>query len=155
MQALDAFLVPYLISQAVSIVILIVVWKNTKIARGLFAVMFLWASGANTYYGITKPEIYMDYADLALPFYRNFIQGWFSHYNHILVPLIAMGQLIIAIGMLLKDAMVRLACIGAIIFLGAIIPLMVGSAFPFSITVSIAAYLILRNDNLTYLWKIK
>lgn len=153
MEGLEEFLVPYLISQAVSIVILIVAWRNTKTARGLFAVLFLWASGTNMYYGITEPQMYMDYADLALPFYRDFIQGWFSNYKHILIPIIAIGQLIIAIGMVLKDGMVRLACIGAIIFLLGIIPLMVGSAFPFSISVSLAAYLILKNDNYTYLWK--
>jgi hypothetical protein len=105
------------------------------------------------YLGITSPDSYLGNASLALPFYRDFINGWFSRYNHILIPLIACGQLLIAIGMLLKGWWVRWACIGTIIFLLSIAPLMVGSAFPFSITVSAAAFIILRKDNNGYLWR--
>jgi hypothetical protein len=55
--------------------------------------------------------------------------------------------------MLLHGWWVKLACIGSIIFLLSISPLMVGSAFPFSITVSIAAVLILTDDDKNYIWK--
>jgi hypothetical protein len=85
--------------------------------------------------------------------YQDFITGWFSDFHYIMVPLIALGQLSIAAGMLLKGRWVKWACIGAIIFLVSIAPLMVGSAFPFSITVSIAAWLILKRDKKNYLWK--
>ena len=90
---------------------------------------------------------------MAIPFYRDFINGWFSHYKHIIIPLIAIGQFLIATGMLLKEVWVKLACIGSIVFLLSIAPLLVGSAFPFSITVSIAAILILKNDDKNYAWK--
>jgi hypothetical protein len=85
--------------------------------------------------------------------YQDFINGWFSHYNYIIIPLIAVGQFFIAIGMLLHSWWVKLACIGSVIFLLSISPLMVGSAFPFSITVSIASILILLNDDKNYAWK--
>ncbi|TMI91154.1 MAG: hypothetical protein E6H08_13885 [Bacteroidetes bacterium] len=55
--------------------------------------------------------------------------------------------------MLLHSWWVKLACIGSIIFLLSIAPLMVGSAFPFSITVSIAAVIILTDDDKNYIWK--
>jgi len=55
--------------------------------------------------------------------------------------------------MLLHSRWVKLACIGSIIFLLSISPLMVGSAFPFPITVSIAAVLIFINDDKNYIWK--
>ncbi|RAJ11506.1 hypothetical protein [Arenibacter echinorum] len=155
MEALEEFLVPYVISQIVSIVILIVALKNTRTARGILSVLFLWASATNMYYGLSKPEIYLEYGDMALPFYRDFIEGWFSHNKHILIPLIAFGQFFIGIGMLLKGWFVKLACFGAIIFFIAISPLMVGSAFPFSITVSIAVYIVLKKDGLNYLWRKK
>lgn len=153
MNGLEDNIVPYIISQVASVIILIVALKRTRWARGLFALLFFWASGTNLYIGITNPDIYLEYADLAIPVYRDFINGWFSSYNHILIPLIALGQFIIAVGMLLKSIWVKLACIGSIIFLLSIAPLLVGSAFPFSITVSIAAFLIYTNDDKNYIWR--
>lgn len=155
MKGLYEYLLPYTISQVVSIIFLLVALRNTRRARWMFAILFLWAACTNMYIGITNPDSYLDNARLALPFYRDFINGWFSHWNHIIIPLIAIGQLLITVGMLLKNWWVKWACIGAIIFLLSIAPLMVGSAFPFSVTVSIAVLLILRNDDMDYLWKKK
>lgn len=152
MKGLQEFLIPYIISQAASLIILIVAWKRTRWARLLFALLFFWASGTNMYIGISKPDTYLQYADMAIPLYRDFINGWFSHYNHVIIPLIASGQFFIAVGMLLKDRWVKLACIGSIVFLLGIAPLLVGSGFPFSITVSIAAFLIYRNDDKNHIW---
>ena len=153
MSNLDEFLIPYIISQVVSIIILIAAWKKTKWARALFALLFFWAAGTNMYLGITRPDTYQEYADLAIPAYRDLINGWFSHYNYIIIPLIAIGQFLIAVGMVLKSWWVRAACVGAIIFLLSIAPLMVGAAFPFSLTVAVAAWLILLNDDKRYIWK--
>ena len=151
MKGLQEYLVPYLVSQGVSLLFLLAAWKNTRLSRWMFAVLFLWASGTNMYLGLTSPDSYLDNARLALPFYRDFINRWFSHYNHIMVPMIAAGQFLIAAGMVMQGWWVRLACMGAIIFLLAIAPMMVGSAFPFSITVSVAAWLILKNDSKDWL----
>ena len=153
MNGLDDYMIPYTISQIVSIVMLIVAWKNTRWARWLFAFLFFWASVTNMYFGVTNPNVYQEYADMAIPLYRDFINGWFSHYNYIVIPLIAIGQFCIAVAMLLNNNWVMLACIGSIIFLLSIAPLLVGSAFPFSITVSIAAFLIYKNDDKNYAWK--
>ena len=153
MNELNEYLVPYTISQGVSIVFLIVAWKRTRWARALFSALFLWASATNMYMGLTNPDSYLDNARFAIPLYQDFINGWFSHYNHIIIPLIAIGQFCISIGMLLHGWWVKLACIGSIIFLLSIAPLMVGAAFPFSITVSIAAWLIFLNDDKKYIWK--
>ena len=153
MEGIQEYLVPYLISQAASLIILIAAWKRTRLARWLFSVLFLWASATNMYIGLTDPDSYLNNAQFAIPLYQDFINGWFSHYNQIILPLIAVGQFFIAIGMLLHSWWVKLACIGSIIFLLSISPLMVGSAFPFSITVSIAGFLILINDDKNYAWK--
>ena len=153
MNGLEENMIPYIISQIASVIILIVALKRTRWARSLFALLFFWAAGTNMYIGTTNPGIYLDYASMAIPLYRDFINGWFSNYIHILIPLIAIGQFLIALGMLLKEIWVKLACIGCIFFLLSIAPLLVGSAFPFSITVSIAAVLIYRNDDKNYIWK--
>lgn len=153
MNELNDYLVPYTISQVVSIVILVAAWKRTRWARWLFSALFLWSTATNMYIGLTNPDSYFDNARFAIPLYQDFINGWFSHYNHIIIPLIAIGQFFISIGMLLHGWWVKLACIGSIIFLLSIAPLMVGAAFPFSITVSIAAWLIFLNDDKNYIWK--
>ena len=153
MDGLQEYFVPYLISQAASLIILIAAWKRTRWARWLFSILFLWASATNIYLGLTDPDSYLDNARFAIPLYQDFINGWFSHYNQIIIPLIAVGQFFISIGMLLHGWWVKLACIGSIIFPLSIAPLMVGAAFPFSITVSIAAWLIFLNDDKNYIWK--
>ena len=153
MDGLQEYFVPYLISQAASLIILIAAWKRTRWARWLFSTLFFWASATNMYIGLTDPDSYLDNARFAIPLYQDFINGWFSHYNHIIIPLIAIGQFFIAAGMLLHGWWVKLVCIGSIIFLLSISPLMIGSAFPFSITVSIAAVLILTDDDKNYIWK--
>ena len=153
MDGLNEYFIPYVVSQAVSLIILIIAWKRTRWARWLFAILFLWAFATNMYIGLTNPDSYLDNARFAIPLYRDFINGWFSHYNHIIIPLIAVGQIFLAIGMVLHGWWVKFACIGSIIFLLSIAPLMVGAAFPFSITVSIAAWLILLNDDKNYIWK--
>ena len=153
MEGIQEYLVPYLISQAASLIILIAAWKRTRLARWLFSVLFLWASATNMYMGLTDPDSYLNNAQFAIPLYQDFINGWFSHYNHMIIPLIAVGQFFIAVGMLLRSWWVKLACIGSITFLLSIAPLMIGAAFPFSITVSIAALLILLNDDRNYIWK--
>lgn len=153
MNMFDEYLVPYIISQIVSLIILAVAWKRTRWGRWLFAVLFFWAAVTNMYTGITNPDIYLKYADLAIPLYRDFINGWFSYYNHIIIPLIAIGQFMIATGILLKGIWFKLACLGSIIFLLSISPLLVGAAFPFSLTVSIAALQIYLNDDANYVWR--
>lgn len=153
MKGLDDYLIPYLISQGVSIAILLAAWKNTRLARLLFSIMFLYAGFYNLTLGFRKPDEYLGFAELAIPIYRDFINGWFSRHNHIVIPVIASGQLAIGVSMVLQGIWVKLACLGAIAFLLSIAPLMVGSAFPFSLTVSAAAILIWRNDKKNFLWK--
>jgi hypothetical protein len=153
MEGLKEYLWPYLICQVVSIIFVIAAWKRTRWARWLFSLLFFWAFCINLYLGLTAPDSYLDNARLAIPIYSDFINGWFSHYNHIIIPAIAVGQLLIAIGMLLKRWWVRWACIGSIIFLLSIAPLMAAAAFPFSLTLSVAAFLILFNDDRNYIWK--
>ena len=153
MNGFDEYIIPYLISQVVSIIILSAAWKRTRWARWLFSVLFFWASATNMYIGLTNPNIYLDNARFAIPLYQDFTNGWFSHYNHIIIPLIAVGQFLIAIGMILHGRWVKLACIGSIFFLLSIAPLMVAAAFPFPITVSIAAWLIFLNEGKNYIWK--
>ena len=153
MEHLQQYLLPYIISNIAAILILLATWKWTRIGRLLFVLLFGWASWMNSTTAINTPEAYLDYADMSIPLYSNLITGWFSMHITPIILIIATGQLLISIGMLLKGALVKLACVGAIIFLLAIAPLGVGSAFPFSLFAGLAAFLIYQKSPHDYLWK--
>lgn len=140
-------------SQVVAIVFVMIAFRNTRVTRLLFSLVFIGASAVNLSTALTNPDAYLNYAKMALPFYRDFINGWFSHHHQTVVPVIAAGQLLVGVGMLLRGWRVQWACIGAIVFLLGITPLMVGSAFPFTLLVSWAALRVLQHDNKDWLWR--
>jgi len=152
LKGLDQYMFPYIATQIISIFFVVAAIWSTRMARLLFASLFLYAAVFNMQLSLRDPDKYLEYAPMALPFYSRFIEGWFSRYNHIMVPLIAVGQFFIGIGFLLKGWWVNWSCVGAIIFLIAIAPLMVGAGFPFSIVVSFAAIIVIKKDKKDYLW---
>jgi hypothetical protein len=149
----QTYLLLYIISNVVALLILWSAWKHQRIARLLFFLLFIWASWTNWKTALNNPQFYIEYADLSfLNIYRQFIRGWFSEHVTEMVGFIATCQALIAVSMLLKGWMLKTGAIGAIIFLLGIAPLGVGSAFPFSITASLALYLILKDRTNDYLW---
>jgi len=147
------YLLGYIGSNVFATILLIIAIRKTKLARLLFFILFAWAFGMNYYVSHNQPEKYLEYAAAAVPLYRDFINGWFKDHITEMVTMIATGQLMIAFGMLLNGWLVKFACIGAIIFLMAIAPLGLYAGFPFSIIASIAAILILKKDNLNFIWR--
>jgi hypothetical protein len=145
-------LIAYIISNIAGLLFLWVAIKNTKVARLLFVVLFGWACVVN-YTGAHKnPLVYLDYSKTAVGFYRSFINGWFSEHITTIVTVIAICQGLVAIGMLLKGIWVKFACIGGILFLVGIAPIGYYAAFPFSVTVALALFVIYRRDDKRYLW---
>lgn len=155
MEALDnrAYLAAYIISNLVGMLMLFFSIRNTRIARLMFLMLFAWACWANLTISDKNPDVYLEYAGMAHRWYADFINGWFRYHIRTIVALIAVGQGIIALGMLLKRFWVSAAAVGAILFLMAIAPLGVGAGFPFSITASVAAFFIIRKDNKQYIWE--
>lgn len=152
MKGFETYFIPWLISNIAGFVLLLAASKTPRLARGLFALLFGWACWMNLTTALNTPEVYQEYASMSIGPYSDFIQGWFKEHTTPLVTAIAVAQGLIALGMLLKDWFVKLACIGAIIFLLSIAPLGVGAGFPFSLTVSIAAYLIIRKKDHNFIW---
>ena len=148
------YLLMFIVSNIVGVFILWSGYKNPKLARFIFFLLFGWASWINYSLSHSNPSAYLEYAEMSVNWYSSFIKGWFADHVTTLVTLIAVGQGVIAIGMLLKGWMVKLACVGVIIFLLAIAPLGVGSAFPFSITVGLASYFIIRRDDHDFIWSV-
>lgn len=144
---LQQYLIPLLISNAVAILILIAAFKAPRWARWAIVLLFLWASFTNAYTATTNAEVYLEYAPMAIPWYRSFILGWFAEHVRAMVTLIAIGQFTIAVLMSLRGIWLNLGMLGASIFLLAIAPLGVGSAFPFSLIMVVALYVLFRFYN--------
>lgn len=153
MELLEEYLTPWLISNSLAVVFLVSAVRKTKLARLLFSLLFFWAFWVNCTTVQNNPNDYLAYAAFS-PFdlYTDFINGWFKSHITSMVKMIAFGQGLIAIGMLLKGWVFRLACFGAIVFFLAIAPLGIGSGFPATIITAVAVYFILKNDDLNYVW---
>ncbi|MCW5946385.1 MAG: hypothetical protein KIT74_05075 [Fimbriimonadales bacterium] len=138
------YMVPYAISNAIALSLLIVAFKWPNVSRWGIAITYLWAAPFNSWIALTNPEQYQGFAELALvPWYCEFIEGPFGENATAFLLLIALGQAVIFITMALGGKYLRVGVIGNCIFLSAIAPLGVGSAFPFSIIVSIASIIVL------------
>ncbi|MBD3616302.1 MAG: hypothetical protein HUJ22_06995 [Gracilimonas sp.] len=156
MKGLDLYFLPWIFSNLAGLLILFAAWKNPKIGRFVFALLFGWAAWKNLTVVYQTPDLYIEFAFLAIPLYHDLILGWFADHITPVVTIIAIGQALIAFGMFMKGYWVKIAAVGAIVFLIAVSPLGVGSAFPFPIVAAFAAYLILKGQGETsYLWSLK
>jgi hypothetical protein len=155
MEALRQWLIPYIISNIIFGLSVVGAIKKPLWTRIFFAGFFLWASYFNGTSAFKSPEIYLNYAALnAMTVYREFINGFFSQHITIFVFSIAVGQFLIALGLILKDIWTKLACVGGVVFGVAIAPLGVGSAFPATILMAVAYFILLIKYEHDYIWKL-
>jgi hypothetical protein len=155
MKGLDnsAYFTLYIISNAVALIMLLAAWKAPRISRLMFFLLFAWASYTNWTEAIRSPQVYLGYADLAfLDLYKQFILGWFSKHITAAVGFIATCQALIAVAMFWKGLIFKIGVVCAIIFLLAIAPLGVGSAFPCTVIVALTLYVILKKPKHDFLW---
>ncbi len=150
----NIFLTLYILSNLLALVMLWAGWKNQRILRVLVSLVFAWASWTNWNEAVIAPQFYLDYADLTfLALYSHFINGWFSTHITLAVGFIATCQSLIAISMLFKGWVFKTGATGSIIFLIAIAPLGFGAAFPCTLIMAAAIWLMLRKKQINYLWK--
>ena len=149
----QTYLVAYLISNIVALVLLYCASLWPRVTRLLFLGLFAWASWTNWTTALHTPQVYVDYAGLAfLDLYRDFITGWFSDHVQEAVGAIATAQGLIALSMALKGWAFKAGATGAILFLVAIGPLGVGSAFPCTLIMALAMGILLARPQ-GYVWK--
>jgi zinc transport system ATP-binding protein len=118
-------------------------WPN--VARFLFSLLLVGGGIWKLFALLTMPRFYVDtYGHPSTPPYAAFILGPFAANVALFVVLIAIGEL--AVGILATGAgrALQLAMISVMVFLLAIAPMGVGSAFPFSVFGIAAAYLVFR-----------
>ncbi len=141
------YIYPYLFSNLFAMVTLLLAVQSPRIARWILAAVFGMAAVANTRMAAVSPLDYLEYADLALlPIYQDFIRGPFSEHVQEIVFAIAICQAVISLAFAIDDRLLPIGVIGAVIFLAAIAPLGVGSAFPFSIFFAAAAVVVWRKQ---------
>lgn len=146
--------IAYSISNLVALLLLWLSFKKPTVARFFLFLLFGWACWVNWTTAHQHPEVYLEYADFTfLPFYKTFILGYFRQHITIIISLIAIGQAFISLSMWMKGFIFQLGCFGAIVFLTAIAPLGVGSAFPFSVIVIIGLIRLVRKVSEKYIWE--
>lgn len=145
--------IAYAVSNVVALFMLWASWRRARLGRLLYFLLFAWAAWANSTTALHNPSDYLNYTQYAWPFYKSFIEGWFSQHITPMVLLIAAGQASISLGMLAKGWIFKLACLGGIVFLLGIAPLGIGSAFPFSLTAGAGLWLLYRRGSERWLWE--
>ena len=141
------YLGPYLTSNAIALALVLIAWFWPRVARYSFALIFLAASIANSLVVLKDPAGYLEYGQLTFSaLYRTFIDGFFSRHTIPIVLSIATGQLCISLLLAFGRRLWLLGAFGAMVFLLAISPLGVGSAFPCTIVAAIAVVLIIRRS---------
>jgi hypothetical protein len=140
---------PYIISNLLGLFLILVAIKWPRIAKALFVTLFLGSGLVNMYLALTNPRLYVTgFGPLAvLGIYRTFIYGFFRSHTGLIVLFISLGQLCVAGLLALEDRLLLVGFMGSVLFLVAIAPLGVGSAFPSSILMAIGAVLMYRNVN--------
>ncbi|HET9985916.1 MAG TPA: hypothetical protein VFQ38_20120 [Longimicrobiales bacterium] len=136
--------VPLAVSNGVAFALLGVAVRWPRVARRLFVLLFSGASIFNALTALRDPQIYVRaFGPLAvLEAYRAFISGPFSRHAQAIVLAIAAGQLAVAALLAAGGRYRRLGAVGAVVFLLAITPLGLGSAFPFPL-IAIVAILVM------------
>ncbi|MFI5153959.1 MAG: hypothetical protein ACHQET_11535 [Chitinophagales bacterium] len=155
MDDLKQYFAPYLISNILFGLSIWAALKKPIVTRIFLAALFLWASLVNFSTAMRKPEVYLEYAQLSfMPFYRDFIKGFFSQHVRAFVLMVAAGQFLIFSGLCLKSQWTTLACLGGIIFGLAIVPLGVGSAFPATLLMAISFFILFQRPEHDFIWKL-
>jgi hypothetical protein len=142
------FYIANVISNVLAILILVAAWKWKNAARLVFFLVFGLACWINWQTAFKAPEAYLTFGQVAIiPWYQQFIQGWFREHILLAVGFIATCQGLIAVAMLLSGWVYKAGLIGGIVFLLAVTPLGLGSAFPCTLILAIALMMLWRQDS--------
>ena len=142
----EDFLVPYILSNVFSVFLIFVCFKWPKAGKIVWSLIFIAAGIFNIFTVFANPRLYVQaYGPSAvLPFYQDFIFGVFSRNTAVFVTLIACGQILAGVLLLLRKPLFRLGIIGGVVFLIAISPLGIGSAFPSTLFMAISLIILCK-----------
>lgn len=136
-------LIPYMVTNLISVLLVPVAYHWPKATRWFFAIFFTGAGLVNIFNAFSSPELYIVGTRQAALFgiYRNFIDGVFSQYTTLLILLISLGQLLSGNFLAFGGRWLLPGAAGTILFLAAIAPLGAFSSFPATLIWAGAVYL--------------
>ena len=139
---LQNILIPYAVTHAATFCLLFISWKWPKIGKVVWGIIFILAGIFNIYTATSNPQAYLKYSQWAIGPYKTFINGVFSSNLSLFIYLIASGQILVGILLFQKKRIIQLGLLGGIIFLVAISPLGIGSAFPSTLLMAFSLFLL-------------
>ena len=156
MDELKQYAIAYTISNILAVLSIAGALQKPRWTRIGLAAVFLWASYVNSNIALYEPARYLEYNRFTIvPIYKDFINGFFStHIRQIVIP-IAIAQFLIFAGLLRGGIWTKLACIGGILFGLSITPLGIGSAFPATLLMAIAFFILLIKYDHQPIWRKK
>ncbi len=145
MQSYQEYFIPIFVSNLLAIVLMLLSYHFPRVLRVIWGAVFIIAGIINLITVYNNPLIYIEgFGPTAIPFYQEIIYGPFSEYPGFYITLISIGQIIIGGMIWSKKFWFILGCLGAVIFLLAIVPLGVGSAFPSTVFMALAIIFLMR-----------
>ncbi len=133
---------PYVVTHAVTFLMIFICYKWPKAGKVAWGIIFILAGIFNIFTVIRDPEAYLSYRDHAVDFYKFFIDGVFRSFTIFIVSLIGTGQILVGLFLLRKGKLFSLGILGGIVFLVAIAPLGIGSAFPSTLLMALSLVLL-------------
>jgi hypothetical protein len=135
----------YIVSNIVAIAFFVASLYSNSLARILYSLLFIGAGYINWFVVHTNPSGYLDYSKYAVGLYRDIVIGPSQNYVTPIVTFIAVCQVLIGLALLHKGRILRTACVAGSIFLIAISPLGIASAFPGGLIWAAGLFVLYRN----------
>jgi hypothetical protein len=135
---LPEYFFPYVITHLIAILLIVICYKRPNTGKVAWGIIFILAGIFNIFMVIRNPYAYLSYRDHAVEFYKFFIDGVFSSFTIFIVSLIGAGQILVGFFLLRKGKLFLLGILGGIVFLIAIAPLGIGSAFPSTLLMALS-----------------
>ena len=135
--------IPFVVTNAISLALVALAFRWPNGLRWFLALFFMGSACVNAIMAVRRPGLYVEATrDAALlQIYRDFISGFFSRHTTAIVLLIALGQLCCGLFLALGGPWLWWGTVGVILFLLAIAPLGVFSAFPATLFWAAAAFI--------------
>ena len=134
--------IPFTVTNVSSIILISICYRWPKIGKIVWGIMFILAGMFNFYTSISDPQAYLGYSRGAIGLYQKFIEGFFSANIVWIIGLISSCQILIGIFLFTKKTLFLLGTAGGIVFLLAISPLGLGSAFPATLLMAFSLVLL-------------
>jgi hypothetical protein len=141
----EEFMLPVILANLVAVILALSSYNFPRFMRFIWGLIFIVAGIVNLITVYNEPGIYVDaYGPAAIDAYKDIIYGPFSKKPAVYVTLIAAGQMLAGSLIWSGRFWYYLGLVGGILFLLAIAPLGVGSAFPSTVIMALGLILMMR-----------